>query len=356
MQAAAQLKTIRRACPLSLRERARERVFSHNNRPHDLAILLAKQRHCPGLNCLLLSHVVHVDRIVRQDCLVDRRLDAAERLPVNRLVVSEVKAQPVGSHQRAGLGHVWPQMGAQLAVQQMGGRVVAADVGAAGAIDFQQSHVARFHFTLSDLANVDDETGDGPARVIDAHRSPAGRRQASSIADLAAGLDVERRGRGDDLDPLPGVGRVEWLPVADQGQNGRRQRRAGVRVVIDARFVQLAAVDERPQHVGIDVGADDIVSERAAAAGQRMGLAGRVIALLIHGHAVLLAGHVARDLQWQTVGGVEIESHVAGDLRLAAAVQVVNQFVQMEEGFVEGAVEALLFAAQRVQDKVAPLA
>ncbi len=270
--------------------------------------------------------------------------------------MGEVEAQPVGSHQRTGLHHVVAQVGAQLAVQQVGGRVVAADVGPPLVVHFQAHHLADLHLAADHLAAVDDQARRGPARVLDAHLAAKAVDDVARVADLAAGLDVEGRGRGDDFDRLAGVGHLHGAAVADQGQDSAVQRCAGIRVIVHPFFVQLAAGHQRQQQVAVDALADLVVGEGPAAAGQGVLLARRGVALLVDGHAVLFQRLVAGQFQRQAMGGVEAKGYVAGHDALAAAVEVVQDAVELEQAAIERAVEARLLALQGVEDQLAPQA
>jgi hypothetical protein len=153
-------------------KRHHRRIAADGDGAHDVAVLLAEQGHRSGGDGLFLAHVGDVDRLVGQHRLVDGALDPAERLAVDGAVVGEVEAQPVGGDQRPGLHDVVAQVGAQLAVQQVGSRMVAADVGAALAIHFQMDDLAFLELAAGHFADVDDQPGHGAAHIAHLHLVP----------------------------------------------------------------------------------------------------------------------------------------------------------------------------------------
>ena len=80
--------------------------------------------------------------VVAAQEVVDLGLDGPDLVRRHRPGLAEVEAQPVGRDQRALLRHVLAQMPAQRGVQQVGGRVGAADAVAAGGVDLELDRVA----------------------------------------------------------------------------------------------------------------------------------------------------------------------------------------------------------------------
>ncbi len=111
--------------------------------------------------------------------------------------MAEVEAQPVGRVERAALRDVVAQRLAQRLVQQVRGRVVGADRGAAGVVDLELGALPAAIIALGDLGEVDEDAGGLPG-VGDLRAARVGLQRAG-VADLAAGLGVERRLVDDDL-------------------------------------------------------------------------------------------------------------------------------------------------------------
>ena len=114
----------------------------------------------------------------------------------------EVEAQAIGFDQRSLLRDVLAQHLAQGAVQEVRGRVVAADRVATLAVDVERSGLADTRVPRSITRVVHDR--DGPVAI--ACRSRARDRRSgvdrAEVADLSAGLAVERCSAQDQLDRL----------------------------------------------------------------------------------------------------------------------------------------------------------
>ena len=110
----------------------------------------------------------------------------------DRLRVGDVEAQPLGRDQRALLRHMIAEHDAQGLVQNMGRRMIGARRRARVVIDFQLDRQAEARRALDDRDVMDDEVAELFARVRD-FGAEAGRGDLADVADLAAGLAVERR-------------------------------------------------------------------------------------------------------------------------------------------------------------------
>ena len=89
----------------------------------------------PSADRLLIALVRRLQGIVGQDGIVDRLLHGVQLILGQHRAVGKVKTQTIGRHQRTGLLDVLAQNIAQLAVEQVGGGVVAGDIHAALGID-----------------------------------------------------------------------------------------------------------------------------------------------------------------------------------------------------------------------------
>ena len=142
---------------------------------------------------VLERHQPRLDRRVLQHDGVGHVLDRRDLLGRHRLGVREVEAQPVGRDQRALLRDVRAQHLAQRLVQQVGGGVVGARGRAARVIDDQLDGVARLERALLDRADMHEQVAQLLLRVGDAEQRALRPLDDALVADLAAGLAVERR-------------------------------------------------------------------------------------------------------------------------------------------------------------------
>ena len=154
---------------------------------------------------------------------------------------------------------------------------------------------------------------------------------------------------------MPGQNGIDSLAVQDEAEHATLERLAGIRIIIDACLIQLPIDYESMKQVAIDIRAKSISTERPAAAGQCVGLSGSVVACFVDRHTMLFHGYIASNFQRQAIGGIQAESYVAGDFFLTAAMQLINQRVEVEQSVVQCAVEALFLEAKGVLDQIAPL-
>ena len=145
-----------------------------------------------------------VDRRVLQHEVVGDVLDLRELLGRHRLGMREVEAQPVGRDQRALLRDVIAEHLAQRLVQEMRRGMVGADGGAARVIDVERERRAGLERALLDRADVHEQVAGLLLGVGDAEAHAVGGHHAG-VADLAAGLAVERRLVDDDRAALAGL-------------------------------------------------------------------------------------------------------------------------------------------------------
>ena len=138
--------------------------------------------------------------LVAQDFFVDDVFDVLQFFVCDAGEVREVKAQMVGSNQRSRLLHMLAQNFAQSGLKQMRGRVVAhggfANFGVDHGIDFVayanwllRDDLMRAHALNRGVASL--HFGDDGVVIVGV--------EPSAVADLSAGLGIERRVVEDDF-------------------------------------------------------------------------------------------------------------------------------------------------------------
>jgi len=149
--------------------------------------------------------------------------------------MAEVEAQAIRGDERAALLDMRAEAATQGGMEQVGGRVRPADGVTAGAIDAGGGALADVRRALHDLTAMHDQAAERPARILNLD-APAivGAADHAGIADLAAGFHVEGRARQDNLNPLTGDGRVDRMPVLDQGQHLALDFQRAIRIMGDA--------------------------------------------------------------------------------------------------------------------------
>ncbi len=252
----------------------------------------------------------------------------------------EVETQPVGRDQRALLRHVIAEHLAQRFVQQMRRRMVFPDRAAAVMIDFERERGADLERAFLDDTDVHEHVAEVLLRVGDLEAHAIGRHHPG-IADLAAGLAVERRLVEHDGAAVAFFQRIDFLAVAHERG--------------DDAFGAFGLVAE-------EFGAADFFAD---AEPHRLvgGLAGarprraRLLALLLHGVGegrdidadAARPQRVLGEIERKAVGVVQRErghavEHVAFLERLA-------RLVEDREAALERAAEAGLFELQRLGDQ-----
>src|SRR5690606_14973135 len=282
---------------------------------------------------------------------VDRNLvvhdahDGLQLLGLDRLHRGEVKAEAVGRDERAGLADILAEDDAKGLVQQVGRGVVTADLLATLGIDACVDGLADADEALLDGAAMDVEVRRGLAGVV--HVDVAGLGvEITGVADLAAGLAIERRAVEDDLDLLASLGALERTVRAEDGDDGAVRLGLGV----------TEELGTRPD-LRVEVGA--IAALRleggAGAAGLALAVHGDTEAVLIDGEA-LLGGHLGGELQREAVSVVEAEGLLAGDDLLALLQQLGGEGLETVDAHRDGAAEARLLVGDDLQDLVLALA
>ena len=128
--------------------------------------------------------------------------------------MGDVEAQPLGRNERALLRHMIAEHHAQSFVQNMGRRMIGARRRARLVIDGKLDREARTRGAADDGHVVNDEVAELLARVGD-FGAEAGRADFADVADLAAGLAVERRLVEDERAALASLERRDLDPVLE---------------------------------------------------------------------------------------------------------------------------------------------
>src|SRR5437867_2764161 len=173
--------------------------------PHDVAVFLREKRHRARGDRLLVLHLARLHREVFPDVRVHLLFDARERGVVDRSVVREVEAQPVGRDHGPLLAHMRTEDLPQARVYEVRRRVVALDVLPPPLVHLG-NRGSRRELVL--------EMPDDGARAV--HLLYVGHLQLPPfplhpprIADLPARLGVERVLLQHDLDAVAGLAKLE---------------------------------------------------------------------------------------------------------------------------------------------------
>ena len=158
---------------------------------HELAVLLFEERQGADLGGVLARGDEGPHRVVLDDAAVGQVFDLAQLGRGRRAPRLVVEAQPVGSHERAGLTDVVAEHDAQRVVQQVRGGVVAGRLVAAHGVDHRLGALAFDHAALGEAAD-DDLVGLKAHHVDHVELARVGVDPAG-VGDLAAALGVERR-------------------------------------------------------------------------------------------------------------------------------------------------------------------
>ena len=172
---------------------ARPGAVADLDHAHDVAVLLAEQRHRAERLGLVERRRQRAHGMVGEDPLVDLLLDVAQLLRGQRLAVREVEAQLVGPDVGAGLAHVRADARAQRGVQQVRRGVVAGGRAPVRGIDARDHALALVQLALRGLEHQRLVVAE-PHDVDDARAAVAVLAlDHAGVGDLAATGGVERR-------------------------------------------------------------------------------------------------------------------------------------------------------------------
>ncbi len=306
-----------------------------------LAVLVAEEGEGAGGERLLAAHDARLHGRVAEDLLVHAVLDVGQLARSHPLVVAEVEAEAVRRHQAARLLDVRAQGFAQGRVQQVGAGVVAHGARTQALVHLDADGHAALETAGRHLDVVHVEAGHGLMGVHHV-RGRALRGDDPVVADLPAGLSVERRLVEDDLTRFPLVEARGELPVLQHGQHARLFVRE--RVVPDE--LRRALLEQA--HV------ERIARDRAHLRGLPGPLA-LALQLALEPFAVdrelVVLRQLFQEVDGQAVGVVEPEGVRAGDdATLARAAQLLDRLAQLHHGLLQRGPEALFLGAHDARD------
>ena len=315
-------------------------LLAYGDHANDVAVLLAEE----GGRAHLLGLVNAADRgddgLGGEDLCVDHALHAVQLVLGHGLEVGEVKAKAVGSHQGAGLVHVVAQDLLEGGVQQVGGRVVAANELATAVVNRGGHDLAQAELALVDHAHVRDQLV-VVLGIVDADGAREGL-QLAGVANLAAHLAVEGGLVQHDLHLVALDGVVHGLAVLHDGDHAAA-----------AGAVLLVANELGLGNAVVEGGPDVVEGAPGVAIGALAGALLLLLHCLVEGvHVNLVAAvarNLAREVNGEAVGVVQLEGNVAAqDLTLAQLLQLCGK---QDLARVQRAREALLLGVDDAVDE-----
>jgi hypothetical protein len=212
----------------------------------------------------LIRRAAGADGEVLPYLLVDKALHSGELIRLQRLDVGEVEAQALRRHERAGLTGVRAKHPAQGGMKEVGARMIARRVAALLSVYLGDHVVVDGDAPLDDAPAVEDEAALGALRIPHLEAT-GGAADLADVADLAAGLGVERRLEQHDL-RLVALLRAVDRPAAgdDAGDSG------------------LMAAGLIPHEAGLDVGEGGVGLRRLGLAEAEAGGGAGALPLRVH--------------------------------------------------------------------------
>ncbi|OPZ06361.1 MAG: hypothetical protein BWZ09_00430 [Alphaproteobacteria bacterium ADurb.BinA305] len=301
---------------------------------HLVGVLLAEQHHRARLLRRLQRHHLGLRGGVGEDLAVDDLLDLADLLGAHRRGVGEVEAGLVGIDQRALLLHVGAKHFPQRLVHQVGDRVVARGGGARGDVHPRDHALPDRQLAGAHHAVMAEHRGLDLLRVFHAEDAGGGA-QLAAVADLAAGLGIER-----------GVVEHDHTHLALEQLIDRSA------VLVQREDVALLF----QQRVAVEGGLGAVVFQ----VGGHLELAGGARLLLLARHRGIEGERVDGDLAFAADVGGEVEREAEGVVQLEGGVAVEDLLARCfhrgelglddRHAILNGGEEALFFLAQHVHD------
>ena len=133
-------------------------VAAHINHAHDIAVFLAKERHCALLSCRINAHFLRNNGIACEDSFIDQSFHLFDFIRCHSGEMGEVETQSVCADIGAGLLNVCPQNSSQCLLQQMGCGVVSCGSHSVFFVDFCTGNIANgngaflYHALMRDFA------------------------------------------------------------------------------------------------------------------------------------------------------------------------------------------------------------
>src|SRR6266851_5186140 len=181
-----------------------DREIAHPHNPHTVAVFIAEECQRAGLNRLIVGHLLNRDARVLANPRVDLLFNRCQVACGNRTAMSEVEAQTLRCHQRAGLMHFFADDIAQRIVQNMGRRMVQHRRIAALAVDAQTDTAPALELTgiAAQEASYVKDRAVMFARVSNLDHAAGYGLDHAAVADLAAALGIEWSLGRNDRDPV----------------------------------------------------------------------------------------------------------------------------------------------------------
>ena len=300
--------------------------------PHLVAVLLAEEHDRAGFFRLLDRHDLRARRRVAHDLGVHLRLDAPDLVVRKRLVVREIETRLLAVDERSLLLYVRPEHVTQRLVHEVRHRVIAHRAAAQCHVDARLERVAHFERPGLQPPLVAVDLGLDLLRI--GHLEGALRAdELAAVADLAAGLGVERRA-------------IEHY---------RARVAAGQRLRLRSLFVQRDNLRrERERFIAVKLGLAARVLQSSG--GDELGRGARALALLRHGglesrhvdHHAALAADIGGEVHREAIRVVQAEHRVAIEQPLAAR----ERRLEHAHAVLKRLGEALLFLLEHIGDAV----
>ena len=281
-------------------------IVAHRDDAHLVAVFLAEEGERALLHRALGSHEARRHLGVLADAGINLMLDRGDILRRQRARIGEIEAQPVGCDERALLRDMLAEAAAQRLMQQMGDRMIGAQIVAPRLVHFQRDDVAELQRAAGHFSNMGKKLASALLRI--GHLELGfGRDQRSGVAHLAAGFGVER-GLADQHRRLgAGFRLADRFAVLDDGDDAA----FGVVRVVAEKFggAQFVAQLE-PELIGRRLARADPGFTRLGALARHRGIEAGDLDL-----AAAAAQHVLGQIERETVGIVELEGDLAGERR-----------------------------------------
>ena len=308
-----------------------------------IGIFFAEEGHRAELFGLFQSQDARRHGRPFRDAGVDLVLDLEDFLRRQGPLVGEVEAELVLLDLRSALRRRFAQRLSQGVVQQVRGRVGAANGAAAFGVDFRRELLADLQPALLQMADVQNQRA--VALRVD-HLEPAAfGGERSRVADLAPRLAIKRRAVEDHGHRR---GAAEFFELIDELFFGddADDFSLGLDGVIAQEFRRAGRFADRVERA---FGHHRI--EEGAAAAADFVLVHQVLEPLEIDGQVLLGGHRFGQLDQETVRLVQVERVVAGDFSRAGRAGLLDAFFEFRQPLLDDAEELLLFLFDHVGDR-----
>ena len=320
-------------------------ALTHVHHPDHVAVLLAKESNGPFLLGLLNGQFLGDHVVALQNGLVDHGTDLGQLLRGQGGEVGEVKTQPVGLHQGAGLVDMVPQHGAQGLVQQMGGGVGPHNGRPAHRVHRSGDHIAHLQAPLGELAIVHVFAALVLLHVGHLEQTALGAAlgQGAMVGHLAAHLRIEGGAVQHHNGLHPGNDLIHQGVLRHNGQHlGSGEGGLGI------------AIKDRGGHLlaKLHTGPAQVPQGLSGLPGpDPLGLHLLVKARPVQGHP-LVPDHLLGEVHREAVGVIELKGVAAGKLGLPLGLVLGQQLGENLHAPVDGFGKVLLLGADDFGDIV----